>query len=318
MWKDLVLTVMQAYLFGDFRISTDTHSGLELRPTAARLFAFLLLHRQHVHLREVVAEAFWEDTGIDRARKNLNTTLWQLRNALCQADDSLAKVIAATPDQIKINQEANLWLDVAWFEDKAKRGLAHSEAGISSAAIDALEEAVALYQGDLLTCFYDPWVLHERERLRLIYLRCLTRLMEHHKEQHNLDASIGYAQHILHIEPWREDIHRTLMTLYAESGRRADALEQYKICRQSLASELDVSPMPETDALYQRLLTNAHISRGQTVATPLPLSTANAYSADGRTLQEATAQLQAAIQTLQNAQRALEYSVALVERLVQS
>lgn len=309
---------MQAYLFGDFRISTDTYSGLELRPTAARLFAFLLLHRQCAHLREVVAEAFWEDAGIDRARKNLNTTLWQLRNALRQEDNSQANVIVSTPDQIKINQEATLWLDVAWFEEKAKQGLAHSEAGRSSAAIDALEEAIALYQGDLLTCFYDPWVLHERERLRLLYLRCLTRLMALYQEQHNLNVSIGYAQRILHIEPWREDIHRNLMTLFAESGRRADALEQYKICRQSLASELDVLPMPETEALYQRLLTNASISHTQTVATPLPLSTANEYRANGPTLQEATAQLQAAIQTLQAAQRALAQAVAVVERFAQA
>ena len=107
---------MQVYLFGDFRVSTDTHSDLELRPTAARLFAFLLLHRHCAHLREVVAESFWEDAEIDRARKNLNTALWQLRHALHESDNSQAKLIATTPEQIKINQEAQLWLDVAWFD----------------------------------------------------------------------------------------------------------------------------------------------------------------------------------------------------------
>lgn len=308
---------MQVYLFGDFHVSSDTQTELALRPTAARLFAFLLLHRHCAHLREVVAESFWEDAGLERARKNLNTTLWQLRQALDPADNPQANVIATTPEQIKINQAAHLWLDVACFEDKAKQGLAQAEARLSAATIDALEAAIALYQGDLLHCFYDPWVLHERERLRLLYLRCLTRLLAHHHQQHNLEASIDYAQRILHVEPWREDIHRTLMTLYAESGRRADALAQYKLCRQSLASELDVPPMPETDALYRRLLTNAQGGHPQTVALPNQPSAAHGSGAKEPTLQEATAQLQVAIQTMQAAQRTLDRAVAVVQRLVQ-
>ena len=309
---------LYVHLFGDFRVSTDTHFELELRPTAARLFAFLLLHRNRAHLREVVAESFWQDSAIDRARKSLNTTLWQLRNTLPQTQISQANVIAATPERIKINQEANLWIDVASFEEKAKQGLADAVTERSPALIGALEAAVALYQDDLLKSFYDPWVLSERERLRMLYLRCLTRLMEMHRQQHNLSTSIDYAQRILSVEPCREDIHRTLMTLYAESGRRAHAIEQYKVCRQILASELAAPPLDETEALYRRLRTDAHIGSAQIGATNVHPSASNSNGSKESTLQEAIAQLQVAIQTTKDAQRALARAVTVVDRFIQS
>lgn len=294
----MVVQIMQVNLFGNFQVHTNAQAELELRPTAARLFAFLLLHRRTALLREVVAEMFWQHLELDRARRSLNTTLWQLRQALSQADGRQAMVIETTPRQIRINQEAKLWLDVASFEEKAQTGLGAAEGPLSPAQLGALEGAAALYQGDLLPNFYDSWVLQERERLRLIYLRCLTRLMAHHHREQNLEMSIEYGRRILHVEPWREDVHRHLMLLLAENGRRAEAVAQYQLCREALERELAVSPLAETEALYRKLLVNPA-----------------ALTAVEPTLPEATAQLQTAVQTMQEAQRSLDQAMALVERL---
>lgn len=293
---------MQVILFGNLQIRTDTHDKVALRPTAARLFAFLLLHRHTTLLREVVAEMFWQGAELSRARRCLNTTLWQLRQAFGAGNGRQPAVIEATPEQIRISQEAELWLDVASFERKAKEGLAPTGTPLSPAQVGALETAVGLYHGDLLNEFYDSWVLQERERLRLLYLRCLSRLMAHHHEQQNLERSIGYGRCILHVEPWREDVHRHLMRLYAENGRRAEAVAQYQLCREALERELAVSPLAETEALYRQLLVNP-----ATAVLKRPAATL--------TLPEATAQLQTAVQTMQEAQRSLDQAIALVERL---
>lgn len=309
---------MHVYLFGNFQIDTGTDAEVALRPTAAHLFAFLLLHRQMAHPREVVAETFWENSELNRARRNLNTTLWQLRKAFRQINDQPTNLIAATPEQIKLNREAELWLDVALFEEQAKKGLINVENRSASDVINALDQAVALYQGDLLHGFYDAWVLQERERLRLIYLRCLRRLMTLHQAQHNLDAGIDYARRLLHVEPWREDVHRNLMLMYAENGRRAKAIAQYHACRQVLESELAVTPMAETEALYHQLLTNAQDDRPAIVMPNQPVSHNTSDDVEALTLEVATAQLQAAIQTLREAQADLNRAVAIVERLSQN
>ena len=301
---------MQINLFGDFQVRTNEYVELELRPTAARLFAFLLLNRHATLLREVVAEMFWQRSDLEKARKSLNTTLWQLRQSLSQADGRQPMVIEATPEQIGINQAAQLWLDVASFEEKAGEGLAAAEEPLSPGQVGALEEAAALYQGDLLPTFYDSWALQERERLRLIYLRCLSRLMAHHHRQRNLETSIGYGRRILDVEPWREDAHRHLMRLYAENGRRVEAIAQYQRCCEALARELDVAPLPETEAVYRGLLTHP-----PAIVAPSNRPAAQNGTAVQPTLAEATAQLQTAIQTMQAAQRSLEQAMALVERL---
>jgi DNA-binding SARP family transcriptional activator len=311
------LTIMQVYLFGNFQVHTSNDAELTLRPTAARLFAFLLLHRHQVHLREVVAESFWQNSEINRARRSLNTTLWQLRNTLDHQDNPQKMIITATQEQITINQEANLWLDVAAFDKKARQGEAYFNAGQLAEAIQLLEEAIKLYQGDLLQNFYDPWVLQERERLRLTFLRCLSQLMRIHQQLQNFEASIDCAQQILRVEPWREDIHRTLMTLYIERGMRANAIRQYQICRQLLASELAVSPMRETEMLYHQLLNNPHMDSVATEITPNNSTNFNKPTAKSVTLQEATVQLQTAINTLQTAQKELNHAIAVVERLSQ-
>jgi DNA-binding SARP family transcriptional activator len=108
-----------------------------------------------------------------------------------------------------------------------------------------------------------------------------------------------------------------LMGLYAENGRRAKAIAQYHACRQALESELAVAPMAETEALYQRLLTQPQGERQAIIAPNRPVSQSSS-DAEAVTLEAATAQLQAAIQTLREAQADLNRAVAVVERLSQN
>ncbi|HEU5200666.1 MAG TPA: AAA family ATPase, partial [Ktedonobacterales bacterium] len=51
-----------------------------------------------------------------------------------------------------------------------------------------------------------------------------------------------------------ESVHRELMALYALAGRRHEALRQYQTCVDTLAAQLDVSPDPQTTALYARIV----------------------------------------------------------------
>ncbi len=63
---------------------------------------------------------------------------------------------------VRWNHEADVWIDVWAFADLLRDD-------------SRLEEAVALYQGDLLQDLYDDWVLPERDRWREQLLTCLAR-----------------------------------------------------------------------------------------------------------------------------------------------
>src|SRR5262249_58629303 len=62
------------------------------------------------------------------------------------------------------------------------------------------------------------------------------------------------ALRLLALDPLQEPVHRTLMRLYAELGRRGAALRQYQLCVSVLQRELRVEPEAATRQLYQEIL----------------------------------------------------------------
>jgi predicted ATPase len=121
---------------------------------------------------------------------------------------------------------------------------------------------VALYRGDFLEGFYvrdaptfEEWVLVQGTRLRELALQALHRLSKHYAEQGEvgLEDGIKYTSRLLALEPSREEAHRGLMLLLAQSGQRGAALAQYEVCRQALAEDLGVAPGPETQELHERI-----------------------------------------------------------------
>ena len=69
-----------------------------------------------------------------------------------------------------------------------------------------------------------------------------------------LETAVQTALKLLGLDPLQEPVHRVLMRLYADLGRRAAALRQYQQCVSVLARELGAEPEPRTKALYQDIL----------------------------------------------------------------
>ena len=250
------MAMLRIFLFGAVRIE---HHGRAQAERATRgvqtLLAYLLLHRQRRHVRDVLAGLFWGDQSDDSARRCLNTALWRLRRIL--EPDGVARgtyLVNTARGEVGFNPNSDCWLDVAVLEEHAERLLGLPREQIRDADIGSLEAALALYTGELLEGVYDDWALRERERVRSLYLRVLVRLMQHHRAADAFEQSISYGERILACDPMREDVHRELMRLFLLCGQRTLALRQYERCREVLAMELDVEPMEETQAVHAGIL----------------------------------------------------------------
>src|SRR5262249_61629602 len=120
--------------------------------------------------------------------------------------------------------------------------------------------AAALYRGELLEGLalqeapFEEWLLAERERLRELALEALAKLLRHRRAAGATEAAVQTALRLLVLDPLQEPVHRTLMRLYSQMGRRAAALRQYQICVAALQRELRTEPEDETRALYQQVL----------------------------------------------------------------
>lgn len=303
------MAAIQISLFGRFRIFREEEPAeVKATHTIQILFAYLLLERHRCHSREVLAGLFWGDLSQDQARHCLNTALWRLRRVLEPELAHRGDYLLTTPvGEVGFNCDSDHWLDVAAFEAPAIRLASQPGQAIQPGDVQALEQSLTLYKGELLTGFYDDWVLRERERLRLLHLSSLACLMQYYKQQGAYEESLAYGQQILSYDPLREEIHRELMRLHLQLGQRALAVRQYEACREVLAVELGIAPMPETQALYEQIAgaVDHHPATVGVIGPPL-------------TLQQALNQLQQARRRFDEAQKRLNQAIQMVEQLTRS
>jgi DNA-binding SARP family transcriptional activator len=247
---------LKIHLFGTFRLYRES-SSQEIRviPSVQSLLAFLLVQPGSIISRDRVTDLLYGERSEEQARSRLNTALWRLRRAIEPAEISRGTyLLCRSNNEVGFNWDSDFWLDMVEFETRARRILAVPPERLSEADASQLEEVMSLYSGDFMDGCSDNWVLGERERMRSLYMRCLAYLMTSNRLHGRPEQALPYGERILKIDPLREEIHRELMTIYAQTGRRAMAVRQYEICRASLMSELGLLPMAETRQLHSQIV----------------------------------------------------------------
>ncbi len=86
----------------------------------------------------------------------------------------------------------------------------------------------------------------ERERLRELALETLAKLLAEQRRAGDAEGALRTAGRLIALDPLQEPVHRSLMRLYSELGRRGTALQQYQQCERILRRELGVEPEEET------------------------------------------------------------------------
>jgi DNA-binding SARP family transcriptional activator/predicted ATPase len=254
----LTLTVLGGF---QARLDCEPVPVLPTRKTQA-LFAYLALSPGRSHSRDKLAGLLWGDVSESRARGGLRQALSRLRKAVAIEPPALildGHTVSMNPDVVDV--------DAVEFERLASRDTP-----------EALEQASALYRGDLLEGLalrepaFEEWLLGERDRLRERALDVLDRLLRHHGTGGRPEAALQAALRLAALDPLRESVHRALMRLYAQLGRRSAALRQYQICVSTLQRELGVEPEVATRQLYREVLRQRaapRADRGETPSVPV-------------------------------------------------
>jgi DNA-binding SARP family transcriptional activator len=265
------MNVLNISLFGTVRISHSNPSipSCKSTHTIQALLAYLALQRNRLHSRDVLAGLFWGEYDSVRARNCLNTALWRLRQVV-EPDGVPGGTYLLTNDHgdIGFNQDSPHWLDVAAFEDGLRPLRDMLPQAIEEQQARTLESALVLYTGDLLEGFYDEWALREREQMRRLFLNGQAYLMQYYKHRRQYERGIACGHQILLQDPLREEIHREMMRLYAESGHRSMVAHQYELCERALATELGVAPLEETQSLYRQLVVASSVEAAPSLQDP--------------------------------------------------
>jgi DNA-binding SARP family transcriptional activator len=187
----------------------------------------------------------WGESSDGRARDGLRHALAALRRALPTTTPPMLLVEGQT---LALSASV-VDVDVAAFERHLADGTP-----------EGLEQAAAIYGGDLLSGFsldeplFEEWLVPERERLRELALEALAKLLACQRKTGASERAIRTAVRLLALDPLQEAVHRALMSLYLRQHRRGAALKQYQVCIDVLQRELGSEPEPETKQLYLELL----------------------------------------------------------------
>jgi DNA-binding SARP family transcriptional activator/tetratricopeptide (TPR) repeat protein len=240
------MTRLGLTLFGGFQARRQPGGAVALPSRKAQaLLAYLAVPIGQVHPRGKLAALLWGETREEWARASLRQAVFAIRRAV---GDSGVPALVLEGDTLALDPSA-VDVDVAAFERLMSR-----------ADPPAIEEASSLYQGDFLAGLvvdepgFEEWLVTERERLRELALVGLAKLLGHQRKAAEPETTIRTALKALALDPLQEPVHRTLMRLYAQLGRRGAALRQYQHCVTVLQREVGLEPEPETKQLYQSIL----------------------------------------------------------------
>jgi DNA-binding SARP family transcriptional activator len=239
-------------LFGSFRLLRNgavvpVRNGGKTQT----LLSCLALRDGHPVPRDTLLDAVWPEVDLTRAAQSLSTLVHALRRLLAGSLAGAPPVLHAE-GAYALNSGAGVAVDVARFDALAAAGERSLLAGDRAGAVRFWKRAIGLYRGDL-GVGADVHAIIERERLRALHLTLLARVADHHLQAGDHHEALRHARRLLYHDPCREDAHRLVMRCHVRLGERAQALRQYRICRQILEREFGAAPEPSTEALFARV-----------------------------------------------------------------
>jgi DNA-binding SARP family transcriptional activator len=255
------------YLFGSPRIHMDEQPVVVDTRKATALLAYLAVTGK-THQRDALAALLWPDYDQTSARAALRRTLSTLHHAL---DGDHLEISRET---IALDLGGEHWVDALEFhrllaQASAPANAAHGHTAneICPECIRALEAATQLYQAPFMAGFslrdsdsFDEWQFFQEETMRRELSGALEKLAFALQASQRTEEAIEAARRWLALDQLQEEAHRQLILLYYRSGQHSAALRQYQQCARVLNDELGVSPLEETQKLYQAVLNH----------TPLP------------------------------------------------
>jgi DNA-binding transcriptional activator of the SARP family len=207
-----------------------------------RLLFFFALDRPSI-TRSEICQAFWPELEIDQAVNVFHVTKRRLHKALDM------DVLVHDGGYYRVNPDLAIRYDVMDFVGALMAGRDEDNPN----RMAAWQKAVELYRGPFLQGHNDPWIIERRRDFQAGYLEALSEMARARLAEDRPEHALGLFQRALNEDSTREDIHREVMRLYAQMGRRSEAAAHF----QRLVEELDRvgrKPEDETQRLYDEIM----------------------------------------------------------------
>ncbi|MGC1494422.1 MAG: bacterial transcriptional activator domain-containing protein [Sulfitobacter sp.] len=214
---------------------------LKLSPTGLSLFGLLAMGAGKRALRcEAVTETLWPECAPAKQRARLRTALWRLKKGL---PDWAQGMVCREGDTSGLSLPDNVHLVHEGFERCVVRLCAISVDVMTDEDFTALDVCLRRYGGPLLDGVQGDWIMADREKFAEIYCQGLAHQINYLRTHGRDHETIRAGRRLLQVDPYREDVHATLIETYAGSGRPERAKRQFQTCEDLFQGELGISPV---------------------------------------------------------------------------
>ncbi len=233
--------------------------------------AYLFFHADQPVRKEKIASMLWPDRSEKSSRGLLSTALWRMRTSLKDVNDG---EIVTEAGCVMLSVVPQPFIDAIELDRRVTAALAATKTASSfrlpKDEHEALRGAISDEDGEFLEGMTAGWILVERERVFNLQVRALILLMNDLSERGRFEDALDLGRRILHLDPFRECVHRQVMWLYVLAGQRGNAICQFNRCERVLKKELGIDPMIETVMLKDHILGTENSPYEALATTSLP------------------------------------------------
>ncbi|MBN2047991.1 MAG: NACHT domain-containing protein [Anaerolineaceae bacterium] len=262
---------LKFFLLGEIRIEKKGKPLTAIRSKKlSGLLYYLLIENTRPVQRSELIHLIWEDSSESTARNNLRVALYRL-NKMFEMDKRVPFILSQN-NTLHANPQCGYFFDVHAFSQciQKYRMMLEREKELPRAAVQDLQNALELYQGNLLENYFmdcsnfDDWLFFKREDLRQMAFWAADRLIDFHEEHQRYDTCLKYTQFKLRLDPWTETNHRQHMRFLAMNQQRNQAIQHFQTLTKTLDEELNSTPHPDTRALYEQIRMNQFKTKAPT------------------------------------------------------
>lgn len=210
-----------------------------------RLLLFYALDRPEI-TREEACQALWPDLNVEQAVNVFHVTKRRLHKALG------VDVLIHSENRYRINPEIEINYDVEEFISAILQGRMSKE---SEQCQKAWQKAITLHTShNFLYTHNDAWVVERRKDFQTGYLEAITSLAALRATDGKIDQALALLIQGTEVDATREDIHRKIMELYVEAGRRSEAAAYFNHLSKSYTQNTHQPLSAETLQFYDEIM----------------------------------------------------------------
>ncbi len=204
--------------------------------------------------KDILIDSFWPDEDIETVEKNFHPTISHIRKALNSQQAFKQNFIIFRDGAYQLNSEMSYSVDTEEFERLIADAENAKREKDTHRLRESLEAAFALYRGDFMAGVYDDWAEERRQFYAEQFGRVLTALAKLALNDKRWAGALKYANQVLKLDPFREDIHRLILKVYSSQSKPGSIKKHFEDLQILLKHDLGVEPAVETFKLFHELM----------------------------------------------------------------